>query len=63
MLYITSIVRVDQKEQQLAVEGYYRTQWLGDYCPVWHDTTVPKMVMERDTTVTVTTRIITLQGR
>ena len=28
MLYITSIVRVDQKEQQLAVEGYYRTQWL-----------------------------------
>lgn len=27
MLYITSIVRVDQKEQQLAVEGYYRTQW------------------------------------
>jgi len=28
MLYITSIVRVDQKEQQLAVEGYYRTQWI-----------------------------------
>lgn len=31
MLYITSIVRVDQKEQQLAVEGYYRTQCHGSF--------------------------------
>lgn len=27
MLYITSIVQMAQKDQQLVVDGYYRTQW------------------------------------
>ena len=28
MLYIMSLVSVDQKEQQMEVHGFYRTQWL-----------------------------------
>jgi len=28
MLYIMSLVSVDQKEQQMEVHGFYRTQWV-----------------------------------
>lgn len=36
MLFVASIVQVNQKDQQLAMEGYYRSAWR-DRTKMWED--------------------------